>query len=177
MKPAHKGEHREGEEWRRKRHRANIRRIIRENPDVVLLQEMDVFLMPDGWEGGMLPCGLALNGYAAFCSYSATGRDSKGPAEGVAILLRKGVWEVDPAVPVAKFAKTKPRGGKCGLTLHARRSHDHAQKCAFSTVHLQFDKDASPSTTSEGKLTNLHDALGSVHENMPVVLAGDFNTM
>jgi hypothetical protein len=179
VKTIHKGDRCESSEWRCRRHKANIRRIVKESPDVVLLQEVDAWLIPEGWEGGVLPCGLPLDGYSVVQSYGPTGSDSKGPAEGVVILLRKGVWELDPDADeaVAKFGKTKRRGQKCGLTVHARRSHDHTQKCAFSTVHLQFDKNASPTTTSEGKLGNLRDALKVVHRDTPVILAGDFNTM
>merc|ERR1719362_895210 len=60
----------ETETQRRTRHRAVVNAVMRELPDVVLLQEVDEFFMPPDWQCGLLPCGLSLPGYEAFKSYA-----------------------------------------------------------------------------------------------------------
>ena len=139
------------------------------------MQEVDQHFMPIDWEGGMLPCGVVLDGYTVIKSYGLTG--GKEPVnEGAVILLRKAVWEVDPGRGIAAFGKSKLRGRKAGLTVHARRCHDHAQKCAFVSVHLPFDNNASSTSASKEKLTVLRNQLDACTYSSPVILSGDFNT-
>lgn len=74
------------------RHISIATRIISEIPDVVLLQEVDASFLPVDWQGGFLPCGVSLEGYTPYRSYS---NSSRGVPEGVAILLRKDSWKRD----------------------------------------------------------------------------------
>ena len=113
------------------RHRAVVRRIIEECPDVCILQEVDTHFMPLEWQGGMLPCGLSLTGFTPHRSFSKT---ASGAAEGVAILLRDGVWMRDREFPKARLVKERRTGWKSGLVLHARQ---------VATLLMRFSGDLS----------------------------------
>ena len=80
----------QSEEQRCRRYSAVARRIMAELPDAVLLQEVDEWFIPMDWSGGLLPCGGRIDGYTAHRSFSPT---TGGVREGVAILLRNGVFE------------------------------------------------------------------------------------
>eukprot|EP00565_Helicotheca_tamesis_P003876 CAMPEP_0185726702 /NCGR_PEP_ID=MMETSP1171-20130828/2593_1 /TAXON_ID=374046 /ORGANISM="Helicotheca tamensis, Strain CCMP826" /LENGTH=273 /DNA_ID=CAMNT_0028395097 /DNA_START=118 /DNA_END=939 /DNA_ORIENTATION=- len=172
---AHGGERmtEEAECQRKKRHSIVANAINRELPDVAMLQEVDVRFLPSDWDNGPLPCGVDLSGYKAYRSYAPT---RSGVMEGVAILLRSGVWELDTSIPpeanCRRLEKCQRRGRKAGIVLHARRCHDHSQRCCFSSVHLKWGE-LGP------KLAVIADALDegrlAVPES-PIVLGGDFNT-
>uniref|UniRef100_A0A6U3SG91 Endonuclease/exonuclease/phosphatase domain-containing protein n=1 Tax=Ditylum brightwellii TaxID=49249 RepID=A0A6U3SG91_9STRA len=179
---AHGGERmaEESECQRNNRHTIVANTINREMPDVVMLQEVDVRFLPSDWEGGPLPCGVELRGYKAYRSYALT---RSGVMEGVAILLRRGVWELDTSLPqeawCRRLGKCQRRGRKAGIVLHARRCHDHSQRCAFASVHLKWGE-------LEPKLAMIADVLDEAQiaqkeisesgERLTIVLGGDFNT-
>ena len=157
----------ETEFQRHTRHRAIVCRINNEQADVVLLQEVDSLFLPRDWQGGALPCGSVLSSYVPYRSCSL--HPQSGLYEGVAILLRVGVWTRDTRVPKVSLAKNARRGWKCGLVLHAVRCHDPEQCVCFVSVHLKHGGDAP-------KLNLISDALKNAHPNIPVLLGGDFNT-
>lgn len=157
----------ETKEQRLARHVAIADAIMRELPDVVLLQEVDEFFMPEDWQGGRLPCGRTLSGYCVHRSYSRT---TSGPMEGVVVLLRAGVWEVHPEYAPVLLPRIPERGWKCGIAVPARRCGGSEQPCCFVSVHLQW---GNPT----GQLRMLEDALAfEGAESCHIVLGGDFNT-
>jgi len=156
----------ETEAQRRTRHRAVVNVVMRELPDVVLLQEVDEFFMPPDWQAGLLPCGVSLPGYEAFKSYALV---DSGHLEGVVILFRKGIWEPDPQRPPILLERSEKRGWKCGLVVPACRCLDRL-KCCFVSVHLTPYK-------LPGKIGLLSDALEAIgSDSEQVILGGDFNT-
>jgi hypothetical protein len=148
------------------RHRRIVRRIQWEGPDVVLLQEADEAFLPRAWRAGPLPCGEALFGYTTHRSYGATG----GTHEGVAVLLRDGVWARDPRLPKVAVPRSAATGWKNGIMLHAVRCADPTQVVCFCSVHLRWGADDGP------KCGLLAATLEQAAAGVPVVLGGDFNT-
>jgi len=154
---------------RHNRHIQIVAAIHRLQPDVVLLQEVDTLFLPLAWKHGQrLPCGSYLHGYTVHQSYSPLKTGVSIPQEGVAILTRNGVWETDPSLKKTCLEKTRDRGWKCSLVLHARRCHDHSQRACFVSVHLQW---GAPSAQAN----LLRDALKAADSTVPIVLGGDFN--
>ena len=117
------------------RHTAIVKAILREYPDVVLLQEVDEYFLPLDWESGPLPCGLILPGYVPFKSYSPT---RNGIKEGVVVLLRAGVWKADTEREVVRLERCEERGWKCGIAVHAQGCSDSTQRCTFISTHLKW---------------------------------------
>jgi endonuclease/exonuclease/phosphatase family metal-dependent hydrolase len=155
----------ENREQRDMRQRAIVHRIMREMPDVMLLQEVDESFLPLGWDGGFLPCGLPLAGYTAHRSYTTT----SGVEEGVAILLRDDVFELVKDLPKVRVGKSRDTGFKNGIILHARRCNDHSQVVCFASVHLRYG-DPGP------KVSLLESLLRHSDSRYPILLGGDFNT-
>lgn len=157
----------ETKEQSKQRHLSIIERIMECKADVVLLQEVDDLFLPREWQRGQLPCGLSLDGYTPYRSYSPC--SIQGRMEGVAILLKNGVFERDLGLPKTALAKTNKRGWKCGMVVHARRCGSPHERVCFASVHLKWGCQSS-------KTQLLQDALLACSPEVPTVLGGDFNT-
>ena len=166
----------ESEAQRQTRYGRVATAINREQPDVLLLQEVDERFLPRDWQRGKgpLPCGVELRGYTPYRSYSPS---RGGVLEGVAILLRHGVFEKDVSLPrevaACRLPKCDRRGGKEALVVHARCCHDHTQRVVFCTVHLRW---GDPEPKLNVIVDTLEAAAAGSTTPCVVVLGGDFNT-
>eukprot|EP00656_Telonema_subtile_P035528 TRINITY_DN39508_c0_g1_i1.p1 TRINITY_DN39508_c0_g1~~TRINITY_DN39508_c0_g1_i1.p1 ORF type:complete len:284 (-),score=40.91 TRINITY_DN39508_c0_g1_i1:140-991(-) len=167
-KALHGGNANESAAQRDFRHNRIVQAILRELPDVALLQEVDEYFIPGNWQGGELPCGAHLPGYTFHHAYGPTG-DGSGPLEGAGVLLREGVFEEDPEQPATKLNKVPERGWKSAIVLPVRRCHDYRQQVTFVSVHL-------PWPDNQPKIKILRDTLVRADPSHPIVLGGDFNT-
>lgn len=155
-------------EQRQARHEVIARRLNALRPEVALLQEVDASFLPLEWQGGPLPCGVALGGYTPYRSYSP------GKQEGTAVLLRDDAWQRDTSVETLYIPRTEATGWKTGVVVHARRVDGFgcapSPTVAFASVHLRH---GSPEAQRELLAVAM---AGRRHVAIPVVLGGDFNS-
>eukprot|EP00667_Euglena_gracilis_P004575 EG_transcript_4601 len=158
------------------RHTLIVKAISEGFPDIVALQEVDTSFMGPNWDPQRepLPCGQRLTQYVPYQDYSYA-----GVAEGTAILLKRGVYELDPDAPHPRDASVygcTDTGGKSATVLWARRVGVPNSTVAVVSVHL---KGCPPPEWKEGHTERrflLREVSRSLHRYpAPVVLAGDFN--
>eukprot|EP00039_Didymoeca_costata_P020551 m.341636 g.341636 ORF g.341636 m.341636 type:complete len:344 (+) comp20286_c0_seq1:245-1276(+) len=145
--------------------------LNRQAPDLVLLQEVDETLIPNNQVRIQLPWKDDSMNYARYSYHTAMsrGRHAETPLEGVAILLKEGVWERDPSCRAMRVEKTAARGWKSALVLPVRQCDNHSERLTLISVHLKYDND-------NAKMKLLQDAMSAVAEGADVILGGDFNT-
>jgi endonuclease/exonuclease/phosphatase family metal-dependent hydrolase len=151
-----------------RRYQQVVRTLQQLAPDVMLLQEVDSYFMPEGWQSadGALPCGATLDGYTAHQSYTPK---STGGSAGTVVLLRDAAWSTDRNHPPVAVAATEAHGGKTAMVVHARhRDPATESSVTFASVHLRW---GSP-VHARSLLSSVISAVG---ERSHVVLGGDFN--
>ena len=133
------------------------------------------FLPPDvDLQQDPLPCGVGLSQYTPFRVYAYSHTN-----EGTAVLLKRGVFEVDPDAPSpaeASVAESTASGKKTATVVWARRVGQPDARVAVVSVHL---KGGPPGQWSVGHAEReylLRQVVKSLRRYpAPVVLGGDFN--